>query len=233
MEEIQNNTIIHSDIEVKNQKKKLNPFVRNLLISCVLLAITAIVLSTWFIFRPGNKNVNHNLFNIETISELTTINCRYHNVAVYDKEGKALGVGEQYVWFEYDVIVEAGIDVDKVRIEEPTSNGVVKIYLPPARIFGARVDKSTISKPVCDLGPFTKLTANDELNIVYEGIEKLKDDVKTQEIINIAYNSAKDVVEQYVVNIGKSVGEKYTVDWIELSDETLVATTKQASSVTE
>ncbi|MBR3755381.1 MAG: DUF4230 domain-containing protein [Clostridia bacterium] len=233
MEEIQNNTIIYSDAEVKEEKKKLTPFVRNLLISCVLLAITAIILSAWFIFRPDNKKVNHNLFSIEMISELTTINCRYHNVAVYDKEGKVLGVGEQYVWFEYDVIVEAGIDVNEVRIEEPTSKGVVKIFLPPAKILSAKADKSTISKPVYKLGAFTKFTTDDELRIVYEGVEKLRDDVKTQEIINIAYNSAKDLIEQYVVNVGKSVGENYTVDWIEVSNEIPAATAKQASSATE
>ncbi len=233
MEEMQNKVIEHNNTEVENQKKKLNPFIRNLLISCGMLSLTAVILIAWFNFRPDNKKVNHNLFNIEMISELTTIECRYHNVAVRDNKGNFLGVGKQYVWFEYDVIVSVGIDVNEIIIEEPTSNGVVKVYLPPAKILGAKEDESTISKPVCELGTFTELTADEERQIINDGIQKLKNDAKTQEIIYQAYVSAKDIIEQYVVNMGKLVGEDYTVEWIKVPEETPTIVTEPTSSTTE
>lgn len=206
-------------------KEKLNPFIRNLLISLVLLASTAILLSAWFIFRPDTKTNTYNLFSIETISELTTLECRYHNVAVRDNEGDWLGIGKQYVWMEYDVILKAGVDIDKVQIEEPTNDGVVKIYLPPAEIFSASDDKTTIFKPVCELGPFTTLTADDERRIISEGIEKLKNDTATKEVISQAYISAKKVLEQYVINVGKLMGENYTVEWLDSPKDAQVSTT--------
>lgn len=233
MDEMQNNPSVEKKVKEKKPRKKLNPFVRNLLISGIMLAIAVILLSAWFIFRPDNKTEKHDLFNIEMISELTTLECRYHNVAVRDKEGNALSVGKQYVWFEYDVIIDVGIDINEVRIEEPNAEGVVKIYLPPAKILGAAEDKATISKPVCDLGWLTELTADEERQIINEGIQKLKSDAKTQEVIHQAYNSAKDVLEQYVINMGKLIGEDYTVEWIKVPDDVQVVTDDPTSSATE
>lgn len=230
MEEMQNNPTPQNK---KKSRKKLNPFVRNLLISVTLLAIAAILLAGWFVFRPDNKTDKSNLFNIEMISELTTLECRYHNVAVRDKEGNWLTVGKQYVWFEYDVIVDVGIDIHEVRIENPTENGVVKIYLPPAKILGAAEDKATISKPVCDLGAFTELTADEERQIINEGIQRLKNDKKTQDVIDQAYNSAKNVLEQYVINVGKLIGEDYTVEWIKVPDSVQTTSESQSDSPAE
>ena len=200
----------------KKVRKKLNPFMRNLLISVGLMAIVFILLTFWFIFRPNNKTDKYDLFNLEMISELTTLECRYHNVAVCDIEGNVIGIGKQYVWFEYDVIIDVGIDINEVQIDPPSANGVVKIYLPPAKILGAAEDKTTISKPVCELGIFTELTADEERQIIREGVEKLKHDAKTQEVIYQAYSSAKKVLEQYVINMGKLIGEEYTVEWIKV-----------------
>lgn len=197
-----------------------------------MVAIATILLGAWFIFRPDNRTDNHNLFNIEMISELTTVECRYHNVAVRDNEGNFLGVGKQYVWFEYDVIVSVGIDINDVQIQEPTADGVVKIYLPPAKILGAKEDKSTISKPVCELGAFTELTADEERQIINEGIQKLKNDAKTQEIIYQAHNSAKDTIEQYVINMGELIGKEYTVEWLKTPNGT-TEVTNQTNSTTE
>ena len=153
------------------------------------------------------------------ISELTTLQCRYHNVSVCDKEGNLLGVGKKYVWFEYDVLVDVGIDIDEVRIENPTDDGVVKIYLPPAKILGAKADKATIYKPVCELGPLTEFPQDEQMQIVNAGIEKLKNDAKTEEVIRQAYSSAKEVIEQYVMNVGKLIGEEYTVEWVEKPED--------------
>ena len=157
------------------------------------------------------------------ISELTTLECRYHNVAVRRYTDSFLGMEDQYVWFEYDVIVDVGIDINQVRIEEPTENGVVRIYLPPAKILGAAEDKATIFKPVCDLGVLAELTADEERQIINEGIQKLKEDAKTQEVIYQAYSSAKNVLEQYVINMGKLMGEDYSVEWLTVAEETLPA----------
>lgn len=202
------------------KKKKLNPTQRNLLVSSVMAGIIIVVLLAWFTFRPDNKTNIHDYFSAEMVGELTTLQCRYHNVSVHDKEGGALGIGKQYVWFEYDVIVDVGIDVKQVKIEGPSDEGVIKIYLPPIEILEAKPDMSTIKKPVHDVAWGADLTTDEEHKIINAGSEKLKADAKTKEIITQAQESAKEVLEQYVMNVGKLVGEDYKVEWTKDSDNT-------------
>lgn len=189
-------------------------FIKNLCVFFVGLLVIAALLFVWFLIRPSNKTTQHDLFKLEKISELTTLECRYHNVAVRNNEGGFIGVGRQYVWFEYDVIVEVGVDLQQVQINEPTENGVVRIYLPEAQILNAKEDKATIFKPVCDLGAFTQLTAAEEQQIISDGVRKLKEDAETQRVVGQAYESAKDVLAQYVIMVGEMIGEDYRVEWL-------------------
>ena len=221
------------EAEQKNQgtkKKKLNPMQRNLLISIVLVGVIIVVLFAWFTFRPDNKTDIHDYFSAEMVGELTTLQCRYHNVSVHDKEGGALGIGKQYVWFEYDVIVDVGIDIKQVKIEGPSDEGVIKIYLPPIEILEAKPDMGTIKKPVHDVAWGADLTTDEEHKIINAGTEKLKTDAKTKEIITQAQENAKDVLERYVINVGKLVGEDYRVEWIKDSDSNLNASADQTES---
>ena len=222
MEEVKNISTTQETTETKNNKKSfknLSLLAKNSLIAVILIAITVAILSVWSALKPDNKKDEHNLFKVEMIRELTTLECRYHTVAVYDKEGGLLGKGEQYVWFEYDVIVDVGFDFDKVKIEEDKVESKVRIYLPSVDILSVRVDKETISKPVCDLGLFTDITPSEENQIINSGVEKLKNDAKTREVVLYAYDSAKRIFEQYVDNLNKLTGENYTVEWIESTED--------------
>lgn len=212
------------------KKKKLNPIQRNLLISSVLIGVIIVVLFAWLAFRPDNKTDIHDYFSAEMVGELTTLQCRYHNVSVHDKEGGVLGIGKQYVWFEYDVIVDVGIDIKQVKIEGPSDEGVIRIYLPPIEILGAKPDMETIKKPVHDVALGADLTTDEEHKIINDGVEKLKNDAKTKEIITQAQENAKDVLERYVINVGKLVGEDYKVEWIKAPDNNQTAFIDQTDS---
>lgn len=211
----------------KAKKKKLKPMHRNLLVSCVLIGVIVVLLFAWFTFRPDNKTDIYDYFSAEMVGELTSLQCRYHNVSVYDKEGGVFGIGKQYVWFEYDVIVDVGIDVKQVKIEGPSEEGVIKIYLPPVEILGARPDMESIQKPVHEVALGADLTTDKETEIINAGVEKLKNDAKTKEIITQAQESTKEVLEQYVMNVGKLVGENYKVEWINDTDNKSNITTSQ------
>lgn len=208
--------IINSPVAENKKKffKDFTPFGKNLFISVIVVLVTVVLLMCLRAVSPDNKTEKHDWFDIEAISELTTIECRYHNVAVYDREKGWFGSGDQYVWMEYDVIVEVGIDTDKMKIKE-SEKGIYRIYLPPAEIFSAIDDMSTISKPVCDIGAFADFTLEQESQIIVEGTEKLKNDEMTKGVLDQAYKSAKDIIEQYVTNIGNLIGEEYKVVWVD------------------
>ena len=226
MEETQIILTVANNEQEKQPKKNGSPFMKNLQFACTLLIVAGILLSVWFICRPNNKTENYNLFIVDMISELTSLECRFHNVSILDQEGNALSVGKKYVWFEYDVIIKAGIDMNEVIIEEPTKEGVIRIYLPPARILSADKDEASIQKPVKELGWLTELTTESERQIINEGVRKLKEDPQTEEIVRLAYNSAKDVIKQYIINMGKLMGEDYTVEWIQKPANVQTTTTE-------
>ncbi|MBR5617140.1 MAG: DUF4230 domain-containing protein [Oscillospiraceae bacterium] len=200
--------------EKNQQKSNMRLFLTMLLLSVAAVAMTFLLWGGWFAIRPDNRTERYDLYDIEMISELTTLECRYHNVAVYDIEGGFLGAGRKYVWFEYDVIIKVGIDMNQVRIEKPTGDGIVRIYLPQAEILSASVDKETISKPVCELALGTKLTTEEEWLIVNEGVEKLRKDERTKDIIAQADSSAREILEKHIITIGRLEGKEYKVEWV-------------------
>lgn len=209
-----------------------NGFKKNLIVSIVLLVLAIVFVVVYLISKPDENVKQHDYFDIKAISELTSLQCRYHNIAVHEVEGGFLGAKKENVWFEYDVIVKYGIDVDKMKIEQPTKDGIVRIYMPPARIFNADRVNDTIKKPVHDVGMFNKLTSAEEWDIITDATEDFKKDAITQRVINTAYKGAKDIIEQYVINVGNLLGEDYRVEWVEnpnivedvVTDEELVET---------
>ena len=213
--------IINSPVTKDKKKffKDFTPLGKNIFIAVIIVLVAVVLLICLRAFSPYNKTKKHDWFNIETISELTSIECRYHNVAVYDKEKGWFGSGDQYVWMEYDVIVEVGIDTNKVKFEESVKKNEFRIYLPPAEILSAIEDKDTIFKPVCDIGAFADFTVEQERQIIAEGTEKLKNDEVTEGILARAHKSAKEIIEKYVIDIGKLIGEEYSVVWVDNPDE--------------
>lgn len=54
------------------------------------------------------------------------------------------------------------IDVEQVKVETPTDDGVVKIYVPQATILDINADKTTISDPIEETGILTRITADEK-----------------------------------------------------------------------
>ena len=199
---------------------KWSPFKINLVIGCTLLIAAIGFLVYYSMFFSNNSSAKHHSLDIQKVCELTTLECRYHNVAVVDEEGGMLGAKKRIIWLEFDGIIELGIDVKQVRIEEPTKQGVVKIYLPPAKILSCDKDESTISKPVYDVGLFSEFTGEDERELANTADREMKNDAQVNEaILSYAYENAKNILEQHVINAGKMIGKDYTVEWAVASED--------------
>lgn len=56
---------------------------------------------------------------VQSVAELATLKCYYHNVAKAEQDGGLFDIGYKKVWVEYDGIVEVGVDVSQVTISEP------------------------------------------------------------------------------------------------------------------
>lgn len=160
--------------------------------------------------------------DVSKICELATLECYYHDVAEFQKDPDGLfkyglfQYGAKRMWMEYNGIVRIGIDVGEVRVEEPTKDGIVNVYVPKAKILDINADKESISDPIEDNGMFTKVTADEKSQAFAAAQEKMKENAESDEsILNQARNNAKEILKQYIVNVGKQMGQDYTVQWID------------------
>ena len=202
--------------ETKNrEKKKLGLFAKNLLISSCMLLLTIVFVLGYTLLQPDQNTKRHDSLSVELLSRLITLECRFHNVAVNYEEAGFLGMKNTNVWMEFDEIVKLGVDVTKIKIMPPTEDGIIEIYLPPAEVISCNRDISTISKPVFELGLFAEFSGEDEMKIMDYAKDRIMSNLRDSTgILDQAYTSAKNTIEQYVINIGKLNGDEYTVVWI-------------------
>ena len=194
-----------------------------MIISALLIAAVFVLTAT--IYSGGADKKTHEIADIafvDKICELATLKCYYHDVAEYEKQAEGLfkyrpfKYGYKKVWIEYDGIVDVGIDVSDVQINEPDRKGIVRIYVPDAKILSVSADKDTMSEPLADKGIFTKITAEDKNKAFADAQATMQKNAEADAgMLAQAKNNAKELLEQYVINVGEQTGKTYKVEWLE------------------
>ena len=190
-----------------------------------VLLIAAVFALTAAIYSGGADKKTHEIADIasvDKICELATLKCYYHDVAEYEKQAEGLfkyrpfKYGYKKVWIEYDGIVDVGIDVSDVQINEPDRKGIVRIYVPDAKILSVSADKDTMSEPLADKGIFTKITVEDKNKAFADAQATMQKNAEADAgMLAQAKNNAKELLEQYVINVGEQTGKTYKVEWLE------------------
>lgn len=211
---------------LKEKKKKKTDWLSIVVMILLFVAIAA----TWLI--PVVHNRQEELFDtnefsaVDKICELATLKCYYHDVAELKKEPKGpfkLGVaqyGYKKLWMEYDGIVQVGIDVNEVKVNSPDKDGVVRIYVPEARILDVSAQIDSMKDPISDTGWFTSIKTEEKAEAFADAQTKMKEEAQSNgSILSQAQNNAKELLKQYVINVGKQINKQYTVQWVDNSNE--------------
>jgi len=183
----------------------------------VVGGIIVILIVVLLVFNMQGKITKEAEFSsVNRICELAAVKCYYHNVGEY--ESKATGVfnfGYKKYWFEYNGIVELGINASEVQISDPDKNGVVKIYVPEVEILSTYQDEKSMTKPITDAGIFTSITSEEKVKALSEAQATMRANADADvELKNKAKSNVKKLLEQYVINLGKQMGKDYSVEWI-------------------
>lgn len=206
-------------IKDENDRKILSV---NLKIFAALAVIAAVVLLIPSnAYKSADESAETSQFAaVDKICELATLKCYYHDVAEYEKQAEGLfkyrpfKYGYKKVWIEYDGIVEVGIDVNEVQVSEPDRKGVVSIYIPDAKVLNVSANKDTMSEPLIDKGIFTTITAEDKNKAFADAQATMQKNAESDSSMLIqAKNNAKELLGQYIINVGDQMGRKYTVEW--------------------
>lgn len=180
-----------------------------------ILLILSLVLSI-FLLLPNNNNSKQPFSQIQTICELATLKCYYHNVAQFEQKGGLLDYGHKKLWFEYSGIVRVGIDFSKVKIDPVKNDNVVKIHIPDAKVLSATCDPDSFSESFEETAIFTSIGFEDKAAAFASAQEKMFSEAS--ENSSLLYQSkvrAKKIIEQYILNIGKMNNKNYEIVWIE------------------
>ena len=185
------------------------------------------------------KNIAPETSQMKSICELAVMECYYHNVAKY-KEENATGMlwweKDRHFWMEYAGIVTIGVDTSLMNIEVEDEN--VTITIPPAKVLGCKVDETTLTE---DSFIVAKNSAKVEAEHQTEAFKSAKDKLESEAKSNFtllaaAQQRVQKLLEDYVTNIGNSVGKTYKIKWIYLEgaeELNKIETEPSASAISE
>ena len=167
----------------------------------------------------GKETQTADFSGVTSVCELATLKCYYHNVAKAETEAsgifaKWLKTGYKKIWTEYSGIIEYGIDISQVTVSEPDKNGVVTVTMPDAQVLNVDVDEESLGTPLTDTGFLTSVTTEEKTTTLAGAQETMEQQAKENtEMLSQAKARAKTLIEEYIKNVGESIGEEYTVEW--------------------
>lgn len=180
------------------------------------------------------KNIAPDTARMKSICELAVMECYYHNVAKY-KEENATGMlwweKDRHFWMEYAGIVTIGVDTSLMNIEVEDEN--VTITIPPAKVLGCKVDETTLTEDSFIVAQNSaKVEAEHQTEAFKSAKDKLESEAKSNfTLLAAAQQRVQKLLEDYVTNIGNSVGKTYKIKWIYLEGAEELNNVKSSASI--
>lgn len=168
---------------------------------------------------------------MQSVCELATLECYYHNTAKFDSEKRVLFWNtSKKLWIEYSGIVRVGIDISK--LEMSVDGNVVTITIPEAKVLGCQVDDTSLSEDnfyseTKGLGSGS-IGAEEQTEAFRAAQEGMQETVQEDETLLLqARMRAQTLLENYVKNVGEAIGVDYQIRW-EIVAEVESAAVKEA-----
>ena len=167
------------------------------------------------------KEIEPQASQMKSICELATMQCYYHNVAKYfekDASGALWWKKDRKFWVEYSGVVTIGIDTSLVTME--IDGDTVTITIPPAKVLGCKVDEKTLTKDsfIVDQNS-AAVEAEHQTEAFKEAQAKMREAAENDTaLLASAQQRAQKLLEDYVLNIGSSVGKAYKIKWVYIND---------------
>lgn len=197
------------------------------LFSAVLAVVFALSLSGCNEKESQNESdrnpVNLNLTQMQSVCELATLECYYHNTAKLESEKEVLWWNtSKKLWIEYSGTVKVGVDISKLDMH--VEDNLVTITMPDAKILSCQIDDSSLSEDsfyseTRGLGS-GKVDAEDQTRAFQAAQEGMLATVQEDELLlHQAKMRAQTLLENYVKNIGDAIGVEYDIHWETIEGE--------------
>lgn len=188
----------------------------------IIPLIIIIVLVGIYLINKNNKVINKkpDITQVRAICNLATLETYYHNVAKIEKSAGS-GISHWFekdrkLWIEYTGTAKIGIDMSKVNMQINEEN--ITVTLPKAQLLS--IDIKEISEESymysndswINKNEFTPEEETEAINIAQN---KMRTNVEnnSQLLLN-AQSRAKDLIEQYLMQIGEWTDINYEITWV-------------------
>lgn len=208
-------------------------------ISIICLILVVSIVSTGCKKEEPEK-VKPDEAQIQSICELATLECYYHNVAKGKKEPgtgiKHFGEKERKFWIEYTGVAKIGINMSKVKM---TLDGdVVKVTIPQAKLLGLSIDKETLNKDSYiaseDGVNSNPIKAEDQDAAIDNAQSEMEKQVKNNSILLLnARERAKQLIENYIQQMNVAFNTSYKIEWVDSASEDTEETTSDSTQSEE
>lgn len=194
----------------------------------ILITSVLLVLSSC----SSSKDITPQITQMKSICELATMKCYYHNVAKYyeeDVEG-FIWKKDRRFWIEYSGVVTLGIDASQLDIV--VSDNAVTITIPPAKVLSCKVDEKTLNKNSFIIDSKSAAIEPQHQTEAFKNAQKTMLDSASNDtaLLANAQQRAKDLLEDYVKNIGNVVGKEYIVEFVDLDLTAETSTTDTSTT---
>lgn len=182
--------------------------------------LTSILLTTIMLMSLtscNNKAVEQpDLGQMRAICNLAVMDCYYHNVAKFfeeDASGILFWKKDKNFWLEYDGVVTLGIDASKISMKVKGQD--ITVTLPPAEVQECKVDSDSLTADSYIIyDNSAKINADDEVLAIDKAQAELEKTAREDTGLLIqAQQQAQALIEDYIINIGKSTGVTYNIEW--------------------
>lgn len=188
---------------------------------CIILLCISFLFLTACNNQTEQTPVSIKTSEMRTICNLATMDCYYHNVAKYKEEnvsGFLWWKKDREFWIEYEGKVSVGVDASLIEIE--VNDEKVKITMPNAEVLSCKVDEASLTEQsFIKASNSAKVEPEQQLQAFEEAQKKMEESAKEDTILLAnAKERAKQLMEDYVINIGTLLEKNYTIEWVDIKN---------------
>ena len=194
-----------------------------------IVIVMMLILMTLSLVACGDKkesegavNTKPDVTQMKSICQLSVMECYYHNVAKYyeeDATGAWFWAKDKKFWIEYSGIVTIGVNASLVSME--VDGTTVTITIPEAEVLNCEVDEDSLTPDSFIVDEKSAdITAEDQTYAFEQAQEDLKNTAASDTaLLQQAQDRTKQLLEDYVNNIGEAFGVTYTIKWTYVDKE--------------
>lgn len=167
-------------------------------------------------------NKEPDVTQMQSICELAVMECYYHNVAKYyeeDATGAWFWAKDKKFWIEYSGIVTIGVDASLVSMQ--VDGTTVTITIPEAQVLQCEVDEGSLTPDSFIIDTKSAdITAEDQTYAFDQAQQDLWNTAANDTtLLSQAQERTKQLLADYVKNIGDAFGIRYTINWVYVDAE--------------